>query len=63
MKLDAQRNPEDRTRRMTQPEVDIVAEKYGRSRIKIRTNQSKVEFVVEIRKIASFGQILRNKKI
>ena len=60
MKSDARRNPEDRT---TQSEVKIVAEKDGISRLKRRTTQSEVKFIAEIRKIASFGQIFRNKKI
>ena len=84
MKPDPRRNPEDRTRRTTQSEVEIIAEKYGTSRLKKRTTeseveivaqkygrlhlkrrttQSEVEFFVERRKITSFGQILRNKKI
>ena len=47
MKLDAWRNPEDRTRRTTQPEVKIVAEKDRRSRLKRRTTQSEVDIVTE----------------
>ena len=50
-------------KRTTQSEVKIVVQKDGRSRLKRRTTQSEVDFFAERQKIASFRQILRNKKI
>ena len=49
-------------RKTTQSEVRIVAEKHGRSCLMRRTTQSEVKIVAERWKIASFGQILPNKK-
>ena len=63
MKSDAQRNPEDRTRRTTQSEVEIVAKEDGILCLKRRTPQSEVEIVVEKdgRSRLKIRTILRNK--